>query len=131
MVEKRNCLWLCAISALLSAPSYAYELKTHAILTGLSFDRSRLNADRELLASLGLPSKLANGVLSKTYFDVNERWQGLTNFDWTTVERGELRLSSQRVGSDARSNIGTLAERNKKSFIHGRFQEFLLEKCRG
>jgi hypothetical protein len=69
MVNNKTKFAICIITLLLSRPSVAYDLKAHARLTSLAFDRSRLATDSTLFPSLGLNLKQA-GELSKTYLDL-------------------------------------------------------------
>jgi hypothetical protein len=60
---------LCALAALSNMPTLAYDLKTHAKLTSLSFDRSRLATDPTLFPSLGIGVEQTKR-LSLTYLDL-------------------------------------------------------------
>jgi hypothetical protein len=66
----RKIKYLCfAVVSLCALPAISYELRTHAKLTSLSFDRSRLSTDVALLPSLGLSPRQAS-ELPDTYYDI-------------------------------------------------------------
>jgi hypothetical protein len=69
MTNNKIKYFFCALAALSSMPAFAYDLKTHARLTSLSFDRSRLATDSTLFPSLGINVEQAK-KLSLTYLDL-------------------------------------------------------------
>jgi hypothetical protein len=101
---KKTKFAICITALLLSQSSIAYDLKTHARLTSLSFDRSRLATDTTLFPSLGLSLKQVE-ELSKTYLDLPAAALPPTERD---VYQYEVDLG---IDNDSRFNIRAWLQR--------------------